>query len=91
MSKKLLKAVSPLAAAADGGLKGVMQNFSPAYNLIKKDEREESVLGKTMNRTSPVAMATKKKGGKVTAKPKAKKGGRGDGIATRGKTRGKFV
>lgn len=95
MSKKLLKAVSPLAALSDGGIKGVMQNFSPMYNLVKKDEREESILGKTMNRTSPVAMATKKKGGKVTAKPKAKtaakKGGRGDGIAQRGKTRGKFV
>lgn len=96
MAKKLLKAVSPIAALADGGIKGVMQNFSPMYNLVRgKDDENDSMLNDVMKQGAAGRVRGMKKGGKATTKPKAKvtakKGGRGDGIAQRGKTRGKFV
>ena len=84
MASKLLKAVSPLAAAS-GGIKSFAQNFSPAYNLVKgKDDENDSMLNKAMKQGAAGKARGMKKGGKVKAK-------RGDGIAQRGKTRGKFV
>jgi len=85
MASKLLKAVSPLAAASDGGIKGVMRTFSPAYNLAKKDDKEnDSLLRKGMKRGAVGTAAGMKKGGKV-------KKNRGDGIAQRGKTKGRMI
>jgi len=84
MPGKLLKAVSPLAAAS-GGIKSFAQNFSPVYNLAKKDDKEnDALLRKAMKQGAAGKAAGMKKGGKV-------KKNRGDGIAQRGKTRGRFV
>lgn len=86
MASKLLKAVSPAAMAlSDGGIKGVMRNFSPAYNLVKKDDKEnDSLLRKAMKQGAAGKAAGMKKGGKV-------KKNRGDGIAQRGKTKGRMI
>jgi hypothetical protein len=84
MASKLLKAVSPLAAAS-GGIKSFAQNFSPAYNLVKgKDDENDSMLNKAMRQGAAGKARGMKKGGKV-------KKNRGDGIAQRGKTKGRFV
>lgn len=84
MASKLLKAVSPLAAAS-GGIKSFAQNFSPAYNLVKgKDKENDSMLNKAMKQGAAGKARGMKKGGKV-------KKNRGDGIAQRGKTKGRFV
>ena len=86
MASKLLKAVSPAAMAlSDGGIKGVMRNFSPAYNLVKKDDKEEdSLLRKAMKQGAAGKAAGMKKGGKV-------KKNRGDGICRQGKTKGRMI
>jgi hypothetical protein len=86
MASKFLKAVSPAAMAlSDGGIKGVMRNFSPAYNLAKgKDEENDSLLRKAMKQGAAGKAAGMKKGGKV-------KKNRGDGICRQGKTKGRMV
>jgi len=86
MASKFLKAVSPAAMAlSDGGIKGVMRNFSPAYNLAKgKDEESDSLLRKAMKQGAAGKAAGMKKGGKV-------KKNRGDGICRQGKTKGRMV
>ena len=84
MASKLLKAVSPLAAAS-GGIKSFAQNFSPAYNLVKgKDDENDSMLNKAMRQGAAGKARGMKKGGKV-------KKNRGDGIAQRGKTKGRMI
>lgn len=84
MPGKLLKAVSPLAAAS-GGIKSFAQNFSPVYNLVKKDDKEnDALLRKGMKQGAAGKAAGMKKGGKVKCT-------RGDGMAKRGKTRGRIV
>ena len=84
MPGKLLKAVSPLAAAS-GGIKSFAQNFSPVYNLVKKDDKEnDALLRKAMKQGAAGKAAGMKKGGKV-------KKNRGDGICRQGKTRGRMV
>jgi hypothetical protein len=91
MASKALKALSPLAAVMDGGIKGLAQNFSPAYNLIRKDDEEnDSILRKAMKQGAAGKMAGMKKGGKVKAKTSSASK-RGDGCAQRGKTRGKMI
>jgi len=86
MASKFLKAVSPAAMAlSDGGIKGVMRNFSPAYNLVKKDDKEDdSLLRKAMKQGAAGKAAGMKKGGKV-------KKNRGDGICRQGKTKGRMI
>lgn len=85
MASKLLKAVSPLAYAASGGIKSFAQNFSPAYNLVKgKDEENDSYLNKAMKQGAAGKARGMKKGGKV-------KKNRGDGICRQGKTKGRMV
>jgi len=86
MASKFLKAVSPAAMAlSDGGIKGVMRNFSPAYNLVKKDDKEDdSLLRKAMKQGAAGKAAGMKKGGKVTKN-------RGDGICRQGKTKGRMI
>jgi hypothetical protein len=84
MASKLLKAVSPLAAAS-GGIKSFAQNFSPAYNLAKgKDEENDSYLNKAMKQGAAGKARGMKKGGKV-------KKNRGDGICRQGKTKGRMI
>lgn len=84
MASKLLKAVSPLAAAS-GGIKSFAQNFSPAYNLAKgKDKENDSMLNKAMRQGAAGKARGMKKGGKVKCT-------RGDGIAQRGKTKGRMI
>ena len=100
MASKFLKAVSPAAMAlSDGGIKGVMRNFSPAYNLAKgKDEENDSYLNKAMKQGAAGKAAGMKKGGKVKSKVKKMRAGgpvgngkkKADGIALRGKTRCKM-
>jgi small nuclear ribonucleoprotein (snRNP)-like protein len=72
-------------ALSDGGIKGVMRNFSPAYNLVKKDDKEDdSLLRKAMKQGAAGKAAGMKKGGKV-------KKNRGDGICRQGKTKGRMI
>ena len=85
MASKFLKAVSPVAALSDGGIKGVMRNFSPVYNLTNKDDKEnDSLLRKAMKQGAAGKAAGMKKGGKV-------KKNRGDGICRQGKTKGRMI
>jgi hypothetical protein len=84
MAKKLLKALSPLAAAS-GGIKSFAQNFSPAYNLVKgKDEENDALLREAMKQGAAGKARGMKKGGKV-------KKNRGDGICRQGKTKGRMI
>jgi hypothetical protein len=84
MASKLLKAVSPLAAAS-GGIKSFAQNFSPAYNLAKgKDEENDSYLNKAMKQGAAGKARGMKKGSKLSCN-------RGDGCCKQGKTRGRMV
>ena len=84
MASKLLKAVSPVAAAS-GGIKSFAQNFSPVYNLAKgKDEENDSYLNKAMKQGAAGKARGMKKGGKV-------KKNRGDGICRQGKTKGRMI
>ena len=84
MAKRLLKAVSPIAAAS-GGIKSYAQNFSPVYNLVKKDDKENDALLREAMKTGALGKAVgMKKGGKVKCT-------RGDGMAKRGKTKGRII
>ena len=90
MSKKLLGSLSPIYGAATGeGLFGKVGQMGLAGQLGKayrddKDKDKDKNKDRAMRQGAAGKAAGMKKGGKVKAK-------RGDGIAQRGKTKGRFV
>ena len=96
MSKKLLAALSPAYGAATGqgvfgeiGKMGAIGQLGKAAGL--QDNEKDKDKDKALRQGAAGKAAGMKDGGKVKSKPKTKKGGRGDGIAQRGKTKGRFV
>jgi len=89
--KKALGAVSPLYGAITGeGMMGQMLNPSEAAKIAKRAQEEQEAAENQANvvrqeRIKASATSGMKKGGKVSSASS-----RGDGIAQRGKTRGKM-
>jgi len=81
--------VSPLYGAATGeGMMGQMLNPDEATKIADKEKEEaEAAKKKVMyDRVNSARAQNMKKGGKVSSASK-----RADGIATKGKTRGRIV
>ena len=90
--KKALGAVSPLYGAITGeGMMGQMLNPSEAAKIAKRAQEEQEAADNEANivrqeRIKASVSGGMKKGGKVSSASS-----RGDGIAQRGKTKGRMV
>lgn len=85
--KQHLGDISPLYGAATGeGMMGRMLNPDEATNIANKEQDEAEAAKKKAMYDHYNASAAMKKGGKVSSASK-----RADGIATKGKTKGRMV
>jgi hypothetical protein len=93
--ERVLGAVSPVYGAATGeGMMGKMLNPEKAAEIAREEQMRQEAAAEQMNAERQAQIAAQygggmKKGGKVKAKASSASK-RADGIAQRGKTRGKM-